>query len=172
MTTMKSRYRQGGSVTRLPYDTESADWIGVNRDITDTYGFGSNAVLVKKKLDMDMSFDLSRSRGIVDSINPNTVVGDAAKGGGNAQSQVASALAVNFRETENELHKFSTSLKWFFMENVTVRLRYQYERYMVEDFAFEYIDPWQPAWNTSLFLNSTQSDYHVHIIGLSLIYKF
>jgi len=58
------------------------------------------------------------------------------------------------------------------LENIMVKLGYSYERYLVTDFAIDTIETWQLAWPTGVFLNSHQGNYDVHIVALSLIYKF
>ncbi|OGR57353.1 MAG: hypothetical protein A2034_01450 [Elusimicrobia bacterium GWA2_38_7] len=108
---------------------------------------------------LDADYNFSRSKGELRANNPSTV-------------RTASALAVDFPQTKTELHKVNTSLKWRFMENLTAKLSYQYEKYLVEDFAFETIQPWQTAWPQSVFLDATQGDVDAHIAGLSLSYKF
>ena len=156
---MKSRYRASGNATTAPTDFEADDWLAVSKDITDTFGIGGNGVISKDKLFLDADYNFSRSKGELRANNPSTV-------------RTASALAVDFPQTKTELHKVNTSLKWRFMENLTAKLSYQYEKYLVEDFAFETIQPWQTAWPQSVFLDATQGDVDAHIAGLSLSYKF
>lgn len=153
ITDMRSRYRATGN------DKLANDWIFRSEDLTDTIGAGANGVLVQDKLDMDVSYNFSRSVGKLYASNPAPVA-------------TVDAQVSNFPETKTELHKAATSLKWRVVEDLTVRLKYEYERYMVTDFAFDDIQVWQSVWNQSVFLDASQGNYTAHVVGLGLIYKF
>ena len=163
-THARSRYRASGNVTTLPFDQEANDWISKSEDVTDTFGIGANGVIVKDKLDMDTRYSFSRSRGQLLASNRDLVVGTNA--------QKLSASVSDFPESKTEIHNVSTSLKWHFLEALTVKLKYEYESYSVTDFSFDAIRVWQPSWNQSVFLDASQDGYNAHIVGLSLIYKF
>jgi len=169
---MKSRYRESGTTARLPYDLEANDWFAQSEDITDSFGFGFNGSIIKNKLDIDASVGMVRFVGRMLAMNVNVPVTDGTKGGGSATSQATSVLAIDFPELRTEEHRFNTALKYHFIENLTLKLQYEYQRYTYEDFSFDTIKAWQPAWNTSVFLASVPEEYIAHVVGLSLIYKF
>lgn len=172
ITDIKNRYRESGNATRLAYDYPANDWQGKADDTTDTFGVGAKAAVIKKKLDMDASYEFSRSRGQLLAANLNPIVVNGAQGGGNATSQLAAAKAIDFPETKTESHNASVAFKWHMLENVAMKLGYNYERYLETDFSIDTIDPWEAAWPGGVFLNSHQGSYDVHIVALSLIYKF
>ncbi len=167
----KSRYRESGSTTRLPYDLGANDWAGQAFDITDTFGVGTLSRLFHDKLGLDFSYTMSRSKGENRAMNPNVTVVDTTKGSASSTKATA-VLAVDYRETKTETHKLLAGATMKITENLSTRLRYSYERYMVDDFAFEFIQPWQSVWFNSTFMDATQGDYAVHVMALSLIYKF
>jgi len=182
VTDMHLRYRESGSITKLPLDLAANDWVSTAEDLTDGFGLGANAVLIKKKLDLDASFAFTRSRGQLRASNPNTIVTDGTKGTNTAATQGANAVARDYPETENETHKWLASLKWFLVENLTLRLNYSYERYLAKDYAIDGLSVWQPIVtdvnnyvlnsNQYVFLGWSPENYDAHTVGLSLTYKF
>lgn len=47
ITDIKTRYKESGTVTKLPLDLEANDWFATSEDLTDGFGLGANAAIVK-----------------------------------------------------------------------------------------------------------------------------
>ena len=169
---MRSRYREPGTIARLPYDWENSDWVGKSEDFTDTIGVGARGDCLKRRLGLDAGYSYSRSVGRMDAYNPENVLLDARTGGANIASQWTSANVIGFPETLTESHRATAGISWKFLENLTCKVKYEYEHYLVTDWSFDNIQVWQPVWAQSVFLDASQGSYFAHIASLSLIYKF
>ncbi len=154
----RSRYRATG------LDTAANDWRGQLDDLSQTVNAGLTCWLIKDKLETDLSWTMTYSRGSQQANNPNTLTGTA--------SQITSATATDLPNTYNRLHVARATFRYKWSERVGVRLQYEYERYTETDWSQDTLDVYQTVWNRSVFLGASQPSYTAHLFALALSYRF
>lgn len=141
-----------------------------NSDIyekVDTFGFGATAQLIPEKLILDAGYILSFSTMDIQTSNPNGV----------SATTLANAIAKDWGKIRNRLHEVNVDLGYQFTENVKAGLRYLYEWYDLDDFAWNDMQPYmatRSVENTTefVFTDATYEGYETHVGGVYLTCKF
>jgi predicted porin len=82
----------------------------------------------------------------------------------------------DYPETGARYHTVTGAARYKLTKNVFCRAEYRYERYDQADFQTAVMTPYMVSLdsrtNTSIFLGATVPGYHVHILSLSMDYRF
>jgi hypothetical protein len=141
-----------------------------NSDIyekVDTFGIGATAQLIPEKLILDAGYNLSFSTMDIQTFNPNGV----------SATTLANGIAKDWGKIRNRLHEVNVDLGYQFTQNVKAGVRYLYEWYDLDDFAWNDMQPYmagQSVENTTefVFTDATYDGYEAHVGGVYLIAKF
>jgi MtrB/PioB family decaheme-associated outer membrane protein len=155
---MRNRYRATG------LDLYANDWIGYLKDTSQTFNVGTNWRLIPERLDLGLDYSLTFSKGRQENRNPSKLAGTGA--------QQASAAAVNLPNTYSRLQRLAAALNFKWTEHIKTLTGYEFQKYRETDWAQDGLDPFEPAWSTSVFLGATQPSYEAHIARLGFSYEF
>ena len=144
-------FRGGGAKLAQSSDPRQ-DWFVKHRDDVDSFGIGFKHNVIKGKLDIGADYVYSKSTGKVD-----VTTGPALS-------------SAPLPDLETKLHSFSLYGDYKIKSDMFLRLRYWYEKYDSEDWAVDDVVP--NTLNNVITLGETSPDYDVHVIGLSLLYRF
>ncbi|MEW6002170.1 MAG: MtrB/PioB family outer membrane beta-barrel protein, partial [Nitrospirota bacterium] len=108
---------------------------------------------------------LSSSRIDFDTFNPNGPV------------KLANAAVQDWGKVKNRLHQFKADLGYKISKNIKAGIRYLYEKYKLDDFAWDDMRPYMAgvsAENSTkfLFTDATYNGYEAHVGGVYITYKF
>lgn len=142
-------------------------WDSSVDDRTQSVGAGLNAVLIPNRLTLNLGYNFTRAIGKILTANPNPIEADFRTG----------AQAFPFPDTRSQLHSISTILSYKFNQHVTIGGRYAFERYRLDDFQWDILQPYifpNTADNAARFLllDSRYSNYDVHVLGGFLRVQF
>lgn len=142
-----------------------------NTDIdetVDTVGIGATAQLIPAKLIVDAGYNFSFSDMDLDNFNPNPVT---------QPQTLEQAIAQNWPRVRSRLHEARLDLGYQFSGNIKAGVRYLYEWFDLDDFAWDDMQPYMAARsieNTTeyVFTNATYKDYTAHVGGVYLTYTW
>lgn len=137
--------KQSGSQT-----FSTADWQGRNEDTINLFGVGLKHAAIKGKLDVGADFIVTRTKS---EISVNTGAGNSA--------------FPNFYTSRDSLKLYAD---YHLKDDVSLRLGYWYERYDSDNWMLDGVAP-----NTIpnvLTFGEQSPEYNVHVIALSVRYKF
>ncbi len=174
-----SRWRpRGFSPPIMVVDDPLNDWFSVSKDQVHAAGLRFDLVLVPDLLDATLGYTLQHARGKtrsygVEGFAPFPPGSTTAADGGNA---------VNYPGLLDVLQSFEASLRYHVTDHLTVQGAYRFERFDLDDFRHDDLDPFEPLSNISgsgvvspsrdVFLGNRVEDYDAHIFALSVIYHF
>ena len=148
------KYEQSG-LSHRNSDLDNFDGRGWTADTDDTvnsFGIGVNWSAFDDKL--DASLDYTFSRAVTDiSLTAGTLLTIAP-----------------LPKLKTRLHGFNFVADYRYTDNMSVRLRYLYQKFDTTDFALDGIAP--DTMRFVIGLGESSPDYNVHVIGVSSVYRF
>lgn len=152
-----------GNVDFSPANT----WDSSVDDRTQSVGAGLKAALIPNRLTFNVGYNFTRSIGKILTSNPNPIEADFRSG----------AQAVPFPDTKSQLHHITAMLTYKLNQHVTLGTRYVFERYRLNDFQWDILQPYlfpntQDNAARFLLLDSRYSNYDVHVLGGFLRVQF
>lgn len=157
---LASRYRPvtAGAAVDDPLN----NWFSSIEDTTDSYGLGVNARIVPDRWTLDL-------RGLVaDSTGKTRATGVA---GGSPTGD-----PVDFPDVTYDLTSLNLEVRRAVRKNMAVGIGYVWEKYEVEDFARDVMQPWMgavdPGASESVFLGMRIPDYDVNLFRVLFHYTF
>ncbi len=147
-------------------NTPNNDWESYVGDAVHTGSVGVSLSRLRNKLVVDAFYSLSLAK---DRIN-NRILGNPSLPGFLVTS------AQDYPEMSNRFHSLTGAIRYKLSANVFSKLEYTWERYDRTDFQLQSMTPDMAAFdskmNTSLFLGADVPSYQVHIVSVSLGYRF
>ncbi len=137
------------------------------RDTLNTVRTGVNLAVIPKRLDLSLGYSYS--------------LGESHQETAGVAGGVASGDPTDVPTTKNTLQIFNVVARYFVTPQWTLRLGYQYERYSETDFTTDGIAPPLAALPVtpmaqqdarSIILGAQHPPYEMHIVGLTLGYRF
>lgn len=122
-------------------------------DRVNTVGLGLEWNAIKDKIDVALDYSFSKG----------TTEIDPAGG-------TSPATVVPFPDLETTIHSLNLRADYRVNRQTSVRLGYLYEYFSTDDFALDGVQ--EDTIDRILSLGNSSPDYNVHVIGLSLNYKF
>lgn len=158
-----SNISRTGSLDFGPANT----WNSSVDDRTQSIGAGLTATLIPDHLTLNLGYNYSRAIGKILTTNPGSIESDFRAG----------AQAFPFPDTRSELHNIAAVLSYKFNRYATIGARYTFERYRLDDFQWDSLQPYvfpNTVDNASRFLllDSRYSNYDVHVLGGFLKVQF
>jgi len=153
----KQASRQSGAVVST--DTND-DWTATLNDNVDTVGAGSSIVLVKDKLNLDLSYSFSQVKGTSNFFSP--------PGGVNLIN------AVNFTKglDTTKIQTGRCQFLWKFMRNLSVAFSYWYEQYDLNDITRNDYKTDLVILGNGMYLGALEPGYVYHVGSLKFIYSW
>jgi hypothetical protein len=147
-------------------NTPNNDWESYVGDAVHTGSLGVSFSRLRNKLNVDAFYSLSLAK---DRIN-NRILGNPSLTGFLVTS------AMDYPEMSNRFHTLTGAIRYRLSANLFSKLEYTWERYDRTDFQLQSMTPDMAAFdskmNTSLFLGADVPSYQVHIVSVSLGYRF
>jgi MtrB/PioB family decaheme-associated outer membrane protein len=133
-------------------------WTSRIRETVNSFGAGATVQLRPETIVLDVGYNLSFSDIKVDTANPNPIV----------PTTLANAVAVNWPTIKNRLHEVLADLGYRVTPNVKAGVRYLYESYDLDDFAWDIMQPYMAgvsAENSTryVFADATYNAYQAHV---------
>jgi hypothetical protein len=164
-----------------PLDSPLNDWSSLSKDQIHDFGLDLDLVLLPERLDASFGYGLQHAvgktrasgrAGCVPTSGACIPLGTQADGGD----------AVNYPDLQDVMQTLHVSLSYHVNERFTVKASWVYEKYDLDDFTSEDLDPFEPTSNVNgsgvvspsrdVFLGDQVGDYDAHLLALSLIYRF
>lgn len=135
------------------------------KEKTDTVGIGLTIQIVPDRLILDTNYNFSHSKMDFDNYNPNGKV------------KLANAEAQDWPNVVNRLHEFKIDLSYSVAKNLKAGLRYMYEKYDLDDFAWDDMKTYMAGLSSEnstrfLFTDATYNGYEAHVGGVYITYMF
>ncbi|HWQ31536.1 MAG TPA: MtrB/PioB family decaheme-associated outer membrane protein [Blastocatellia bacterium] len=150
--------------TAVPFDFANR-WNRDERDAVDSFGAGLTTYLVKDKLFIDAHYAFSLAETVTNTFNPGTPLA----------ASVLNATAIPFPDVKTRFHEFNSDISYQFTPNVAFGVRYIYEPYRLNDYAWDGLQPYPvtllPTENDGrrfLLLDSRYTSHTAHAVGLYL----
>ncbi|MBI3651938.1 MAG: MtrB/PioB family decaheme-associated outer membrane protein [Acidobacteria bacterium] len=154
--------------TAVPFDLANR-WNRDERDLLNTFGAGITTYLVKDKLFLDVHYAFSQGTTRITTLNPTTP----------SSINVLNATAYPFPDVKTRLNEFNADVNYQFAPNLTIGMRYIYEPYHLEDFAWDGLTPYPFNNLTStqdgrrfLLLDSRYSSHRANVFGAYMKFSF
>ena len=153
----KQASRQSGAIYSA--DTND-DWTATLKDNVDTVGAGSKIVLVKEKLDLDLSYSFSQVKGTSNFFSPP---GGAILGN-----------AVNFTKglDTTKIQTARCQFLWKFMRNLSIAFSYWYEQYDLNDITRNDYKTDLVVLGNGMYLGALEPGYVYHVGSVRFIYSW
>ncbi|MGZ4886169.1 MAG: MtrB/PioB family decaheme-associated outer membrane protein [Candidatus Aminicenantales bacterium] len=148
--------QSGASFSTNPAD----DWSALLKDKVDTIGGGYNMVLVKNKLNFDISYSYSKVKGTSKFLSPP---------GGSPD------LAVNFTNNNLDttmLQTIKTELLWKLASRLSVAFGYWYEHYDLADIVRNNAGVDFVVTGFGMYLGALEPSYKYHVGSVKFIYSW
>ncbi|MBS1809978.1 MAG: MtrB/PioB family decaheme-associated outer membrane protein [Acidobacteria bacterium] len=152
------------SKTAVPFDLNNR-WNRDERDIVDSVGTGVTTYLAKEKLFLDLHYAFAFGNTRLSTVNPGTPLANS----------VINAKAFPFPDAKTRFHEVNLDLSYQFSPNVALGVRYLYEPYRLNDYAWDGLSPYPmdafPAEQDGrrfLLLDSRYSGHNANTIGIYL----
>jgi MtrB/PioB family decaheme-associated outer membrane protein len=150
--------------TAVPFDLANR-WNRDERDILNSFGAGITTYLVTDKLFVDVHYAYSQGDTRITTANPGTP----------AAISVLNATAFPFPDVKTRLNEFNSDVNYQLTQNLALGMRYIYEPYHLEDFAWDGLTPY-PFNNLAstqdgrrfLLLDSRYSSHKANVFGVYL----
>ena len=144
-------FRGGGAKLAQASDPGN-NWFVKHRDDVDSIGVGFKHDVIKGKLNIGADYVYSKSTGEIDVTS-----------GPNLDTEPLPDL-------ETKLHTLTLFGDYTIKRDMILRLRYWYEKYDSKDWGLDNVAPNELA--NVITLGEESPNYDVHVIGLSLLYRF
>jgi len=142
-----------GGANKLPDSLDpNRDWFARHRDRVDTLGVGFKQALIKDRLDVGADYVYAKSKGEVDVTTG------------------AALTSAPLPQLVTRLNSLSLYGKYKWKKNWSVKARYWIEHYESSDWALDNVEPNTLA--NVITLGEDSPDYTVHVLTLSLAYRF
>lgn len=142
-----------GGANKLPDSLDPArDWFVKHRDRVDTVGLGIRRTVIKNRLDVGADYVYAKSKGEVDVTTG------------------AALTSAPLPPLITRLNSLSLYGKYKWKKDWSVKARYWVEKFDSTDWALDNVQPNTLA--NVITLGETSPDYTVHVIMLSLGYRF
>jgi len=145
------------------------EWDRNTRDKVDSFGVGLNASADEQRFQFNLSYDFSLAKQTITTRNPNTVQAD----------MVNDATAFPWPDIKSRFHEFRADGSYRFRTNVVAGVRYLFEPYRLDDFAWDVMRPYMFGFEAPendarrfLFLDSRYGSYNGHLLGVYVRYSF
>jgi hypothetical protein len=147
-------------------NTSNNDWESYTGDAIHTGSAGISLSRFRRGMTIDAFYSLSVAKSRIN----NRILGNPALAG-----FLVTAIQ-DYPETSNRYHQLTGAVRYRLANNLFSRLEYRWERYDRTDFQTQsmtpYMAPYDSKMNTSLFLGADVPAYQVHIVSVSLEYRF
>jgi MtrB/PioB family decaheme-associated outer membrane protein len=142
-----------GGANQIPQSSDPRrEWFVHHRDRVDTTGLGFTRSLTSGRTEFGLEYLRSKSRSGLDF-------------------EVGSLLATRpLPRDETRLESVNLHASFKLKDRLSLRANYWYERFRSTDWAIDGIEPNQLA--NVILLGEDSPDYRVHVISLSLLYRF
>lgn len=161
----RSRQRTPPTATAPVNDTTNNDWTADMRDLVDTWGAGVEGTGLDNRVRFETYYSLSTAKGTIRT----RALGVPGIPG------FLVTTAQNYPDTSNRFHQVVGSVRLKFGEFFP-KVEYRFEKYGRTDFQIDRLSPYMgvldPSTATSIFLGADVPDYRVHIVTVSLGYRF
>ena len=127
-------------------------WTANTDDMVNSIGIGVNWSALDDKLDVGLDYIFSRTVTDID-LTAGTLLSVAP-----------------LPRLKTRLHSFNCVTEYRYNDNMSVRLRYLYQKFDTTDFALDGIAP--DTMRFVMGLGDSSPDYNVHVIGVSSVYRF
>ncbi len=162
----RSRQYSGPMGSAPVNSTPNNDWESYIRDGIHTVGAGISASGLRRKLNVDSFYSLSMAKGNI----ATRALGDPRLPG------FLVTAVQDYPETGNRFHTVTGAVRYQLAKDVFAKVEYRFERYDRADFQIAgmspYMAPYDPRTNISVFLGADVPGYQVHIVTVSLEYRF
>ncbi len=146
------RQFSGGAVKLTQAADPTRDWFAAHRDRVDTIGGGVTKTLLKNTLDLGVDYVYAKSDSEVD-----VTVGSAL-------------TAAPLPDSITRLNSVSLYGKYALTANMALKLQYWFEKFRSTDWAVDDVAPNTLA--NVITLGEDSPDYRVHVVMVSLAYRF
>jgi len=147
-------------------NTTNNDWESYVGDAIHTGSVGISLSRFRRAMTIDAFYSLSVAQSRIN----NRILGNPSLAG-----FLVTAIQ-DYPETSNRFHQLTGAVRYKLANNLFSRLEYRWERYDRTDFQIQsmtpYMAPYDSKMNTSLFLGADVPAYQVHIVSVSLEYRF
>jgi outer membrane receptor protein involved in Fe transport len=147
-------------------NTTNNDWESYVGDAIHTGSVGISLSRFRRAMTIDAFYSLSAAQSRIN----NRILGNPSLAG-----FLVTAIQ-DYPETSNRFHQLTGAVRYKLANNLFSRLEYRWERYDRTDFQIQsmtpYMAPYDSKMNTSLFLGADVPAYQVHIVSVSLEYRF
>ena len=135
-------------------------WNSEIRERVHTITAGASVQLIREVLLLDATYSFSLSNMDITTSNPNGVSATPLT--------LANAVANPWDPVRNRLHQLTGDVAYVIITGVRAGVRYQYERYDLDDFAWNQMQPYmadRSVENTTrfVFTNATYRGYEAHV---------
>jgi len=156
------------------------EWDRDSRDKVDSFGVGFNASAAEQKWQFSASYDFSLADQRINTLNPRTILANAANDAQAFPACEASSVAGCWPDLKSRFHEFRVETSYRFRPNMEAGVRYLFEPYRLSDFSWDVMRPYMFGFedtNTndtrrSLFLDSRYGSTNAHLVGVYLRYSF
>ncbi|OGI43679.1 MAG: hypothetical protein A2150_05780 [Candidatus Muproteobacteria bacterium RBG_16_64_11] len=142
----------GGAVKLAQSSDPTRDWFASHRDRVNTLGAGVKHTIAKNKFDVGADYIYAASKSDVD-----VTTGSALTSG-------------PLPTVPTRLNSLSLYGKYQLQKNMSLKARYRVEKYRSDDWALDGVEPNTLA--NAILLGEDSPDYRVHVITLSVGYRF
>lgn len=145
----------------------NADWLSNMKDVYDTFYGGIKVAVIPGRLDWNTNFSYAMSFGTIETRNPSATLPGA--------TLAATALAARMPAFDDQFVRLDTGLRYYISKSWAATLFYAYESFNKEDWRTDNWLPWNPILATTngfVWLGNDLKDYHAHILGATLTYRF
>ena len=147
-------------------NTANNDWESYVGDAIHTGSAGISLARFRRAMTIDAFYSLSVAKNRIN----NRILGNPSLAG-----FLVTAIQ-DYPETSNRFHQLTGAVRYRLANNLFSKLEYRWERYDRTDFQVQsmtpYMAPYDSKMNTSLFLGADVPAYQVHIVSVSLEYRF
>lgn len=149
------QFDQAGFANRRGTDLTDFDaqfWLVDTRDKVNSFGVGIDRTAMEDRLEIGFEYIYSRS------------LTDFGFDAGTALSFLP------LSDLKTRLHSLGMHAEYRYTDNMSIKLRYLYQKFDTVDFALDGIVV--DTISTVIALGNTSPDYNVHVIGISTVYRF
>lgn len=142
------------------------DWESYIGDAIHTTSAGISLLQFRRRVTIDTFYSLSFAK---DRLNNRAL-------GNRSAPDFLVTTAQDYPATSNRFHQLTAALRYRLSNNLFSRLEYKWERYDRTDFQIQNMTPdmvlYDSKMATSVFLGADVPAYQVHIVSVSLNYRF
>lgn len=148
--------------TAAPYALQNR-WNRDEKDVLNNFGVGVTAYAMKEKLLMDLNYVFSDATTRISTFNPDVPLANS----------LTNATAYPFPDVKSRFQEFNADLSYQFGNNWGLGVRYIFQPYSLDDFAWNQLSPYPvndlPVEQTGLrflTLDSRYTDHKAHLFSV------